>query len=257
MNVGLGLGLASALALVGYAVGWLSLGGAAAAAVVGGSVFAGSGLPGAAMLALFFLSGSILTALNERRGLSHPDAKGGRRDPRQVLANGLWAAAGALVVPRDPAVGWALVTGALAAAEADTWATELGARAASRPRLITTWTPVPRGTSGAISTLGTLGGAAGAVVLVALGLASGVPAPAAAAGLAGGLLGLLADSVLGASVQARFRCDACNLTTERRVHRCGRAARPVGGWRWLDNDGVNLLATGAGGATAVALSSWL
>ncbi|MBI4420090.1 MAG: DUF92 domain-containing protein [Gemmatimonadetes bacterium] len=256
MSLGAAVGLAVALALAGYAVRWLSLDGTIAAATVGAAVLAGVGPAGAAPLALFFVSGSALTALNRRRGLLHPETKGGPRDARQVLANGLWAAVGALIARREPSAGWALLTGALAAAQSDTWATELGARARIRPRLITTGQSVPPGTSGGVTVLGTAGGVAGALLLIGTALVAGAPGRAAAAGLVGGILGMLADSALGASVQARFRCDGCGDVTERAVHRCGRAARPLSGWPWLDNDAVNLLGTGAGGATALLLSSW-
>ncbi len=58
-----------------------------------------------------------------------------------------------------------------------------------------------------------------------------------------GMLGMLADSVLGATLQGRFHCDVCDLPTERRVHRCGQPSRRTGGVPWLSNDGVNALAT--------------
>jgi uncharacterized membrane protein len=67
---------------------------------------------------------------------------------------------------------------------------------------------------------------------------------------------MLADSLMGAVVQARFRCDPCDEITERRRHTCGRPARAVSGWAWLDNDGVNLIATGTGAAAAALLSWW-
>src|SRR5438093_5230732 len=46
--------------------------------------------------------------------------------------------------------------GALAAAAADTWATEIGAFSPFAPRLITSGRQVPRGTSGGITVLGSL-----------------------------------------------------------------------------------------------------
>ena len=61
------------------------------------------------------------------------------------------------------------MTGALAAAQADTWATEIGARASRPPRLITTSKRVPRGTSGGVTPLGTGGGVAGAVLISFIG----------------------------------------------------------------------------------------
>jgi uncharacterized protein (TIGR00297 family) len=250
------LGLALALAGVGWAAGWLTLDGMVAAAVVGGAVFAGSGWPGGLLLALFFLSGSVLTQKNQRSEVAGLVSPGGARNARQVVANGLWAGVGAMLVNWRPDTGWAVLTGALAAAQSDTWATEFGAHSRRPPRMITTGAVVPRGTSGAVSLRGTTAGLVGAATAGALALAIGVPARAALAGVIGGSLGMVADSLLGATVQGRFVCSQCGQPSERSSH-CERPARRLAGWRWLDNDGVNLLATGAGGSTAALLLSWL
>src|SRR2546430_12322020 len=61
-------------------VKWLTPGGLVAACAVGAGVTWGLGLPGLALLTAFFLTGSVLTQLAERRGPS--------RNARQVLANG-------------------------------------------------------------------------------------------------------------------------------------------------------------------------
>jgi uncharacterized membrane protein len=66
-----------------------------------------------------------------------------------------------------------------------------------------------------------------------------------------GMLGMLLDSVLGASVQGRYHCDHCGRDTERHRHRCGQTARRVGGHAWITNDAVNAMATGA-----AALAGW-
>ncbi len=182
-------------------------------------MFWGAGLPGLALLALFFLSGSLLTSLNQPRGAA--------RTARQVLANGGWAAAGAAVVPWKPELGWAVLMGSLATAQGDTWATELGAHAARPPRLITTGRPVPRGTSGGVTPLGTTAGVLGAVILAGLGLVFGLSLRVAAFSTLAGILGMMLDSVLGATLEARS---------------------------WLDNDGVNLAATSFGAMAAAALT---
>src|SRR3989440_11165492 len=61
-------------------VKWLTPGGLVAACAVGAGVTWGLGWPGLALLAAFFLTGSLLTQLAERRGPS--------RNARQGLANG-------------------------------------------------------------------------------------------------------------------------------------------------------------------------
>ena len=251
MNPALAVGLASGLAAVGWRLGWLSGGGATAAALVGGGVFAGAGWQGAVLLALFFVSGSVLSRWNESR------AGTARRNLRQVLANGWWAAVGAAVVHADAVPGWALLTGALASAQSDTWATEVGARSRRPPRLITTGQPVAPGTSGGVTGVGTAGGLLGGALLAGAAALVGAPRGAAMAGLAGGLVGMTADSILGATVQGRFHCPACNNDTERRRHHCGTKTTAVRGWPWLDNDGVNLVANGIGAATAWGLVTWL
>ena len=97
--------------------------------------------------------------------------------------------------------------------------------------------------------------AAGALLVAAVGgLAGGGPSLAAAGTLIG-FAGMVADSALGSAVQGRFRCPACGVASEWPVHRCGVRTIPVGGWAWLDNDGVNLAATALGAALSVA--AWL
>jgi hypothetical protein len=71
---------------------------------------------------------------------------------------------------------------------------------------------------------------------------------------AGGLAGSLFDSLLGATVQTIYYCDGCGKETERRVHRCGQATRRLRGWPWLDNDGVNFVASLVGAAVAGLLA---
>ena len=219
---------------------WLSPAGTAAAAAVGLATLVGAGWRGLVLLAVFFVSSSALT-----RG-------GGRRTPAQVLANGGVAAAAALLSPRDAA--WlAAFAGALAAATADTWSTEIGARSGSRPRLLTTGRPVPLGTSGGVTWPGSAGGAAGAVLLgVSAALLRLVPLPLAVWIAVAGVVGGLADSALGATLQGRFRCPACGWHGESRRCRCGAAARRAAGLPWLTNDLVNLACTLVG-AVAGAL----
>ena len=220
---------------------WLTADGLAAALVVGGTITVGLGWRGAVLLVAFFVSGSVLTQL-----AGDPPEGSAARNARQVAANGGAAAAAALLG------SWPVAAGALAAATADTWATEIGAFSKSPPRLITTGALVPRGASGGITVLGTVGGITGAAAMAAVasllwprGLAPGLAVAAA------GVVGMLADSVLGATVQGLFECGRCGARFERSRTVCHEPVRLVRGWRWLDNDGVNLVATLVGAGTAV------
>lgn len=240
------LGLSLAVALAGWLARALTPGGTVAAAVVGWGVLAGTGWPGALALGAFFVTSSVVSHLTEPWQPGWVDARGNRRDPWQVAANG-WAALAGGAVGLGSEAGLWIVTGALAAAAADTWATSLGALSPRDPRHIIRWIPVPRGASGGVSLVGTLGGIAGALVVGAAPAAVGAPAALGFAALALGTGGMLLDSILGATLQGRFHCTRCDRRSERRRHRCGLPTRHTGGLAWLGNDGVNAIATGLAG----------
>jgi len=198
-------------------VRWLTRRGAAAALAVGVATLWGFGWRGLILLLAFFVSSSLLTAAakgGEKGGGE------GRRNARQVIANGGIAALAAL------AGNWAWFAGALAAANADTWATEIGSHSPTPPRLITNWTTVPAGTDGGMTLLGTAGGIAGAGVVGALSYLFGQDAAMALIGA--GTAGMIMDSLLGAIGQPKVR--------------------------WIDNDVVNLAATLTGAGCAGLLA---
>ena len=216
---------------------WLTRGGAAGALAVGAAVTAGLGWRGLILLLAFFVSGSVLTQL--------AGGEGGQRNLRQVIANGGVAAVAALWGQ------WTVAAGALAAAAADTWATEIGAFSPTPPRLLSTGRRVPKGTSGAISLLGTLGGFAGAGAIAGVARLfepRGIAPRSAAWIVAAGIIGMLIDSLLGATLQGVYECPQCAARSERRDTVCHEPVRLIRGWRWPDNDVVNLAATLTGAA---------
>lgn len=248
MLVGAALGLAvSGLA---FAAGALTGGGVLAAAVVGTVCYGIGGLRPAILLLLFFGSSSVLSRLGGRRKqlLAGDQQKAGPRDQGQVLANGALAAVLAAGYGVTGELVWlAAVAGALAASNADTWGTELGVLSPVAPRLITTGERVEPGSSGAITAAGTVAALAGAS-MIALGatLMTGEPGllvPITSAGL----LASLADSLLGATVQAVYFCPSCGRATEAHPdHSCGSPTNLLYGWEWMGNDQVNLLASAIG-----------
>jgi uncharacterized protein (TIGR00297 family) len=149
------------VAYVAWRANSLTNNGAVAAAILGSVIFGFGGLSWAVLLLTFFISSSLLSHAFRRRKLDLDEKfqKGGQRDWGQVVANGGLALALVLVHVGWPSATWVWWTyaGALAAVNADTWATELGVLNRARPRLITTWRKVERGTSGAISLRGHTG----------------------------------------------------------------------------------------------------
>lgn len=257
MSPVLALLLAVAVSIVAWRARTLTTDGALAATGVGTLVLAGTGGAGGAALLAFFVGSSVVSRLGDTHTPRWLDAKGSQRDAAQVLANGGVAAVGGLSgLLLDPLLGLSVVLCTLATAGADTWATSLGALSRQPPVHLARLERVPTGTSGAVSWAGTLGGVAGGMLVALAGLLGGalVPTPGllVAPALAGaavlvGVGGMALDSLLGATVQARFHCPACDLPSERRQHRCGAATALAGGHRWLDNDMVNALATLAAG----------
>ncbi len=252
-----GAGLAVLIAGAAYALGSLSGTGALGAVVVGTATLGIGGLVPGILLILFFVSSSALSRLggSRKRAFAAAFSKGSRRDHGQVFANGGLAAVLAALYGLTGQTHWLVgVVGALAAVNADTWATELGVLARHRPRLITTGAEVETGSSGGVTWEGTLAAFGGsALISLAAGLL-GAGWLVAAASLAGGLAGALFDSLLGATVQAMYYCPACARETERHPkHSCGSATERVRGWPWLRNDQVNLAASviGAGFTLAV------
>ena len=185
--------------------------------------------------------------------------KGGARGWPNVTANGVVAALLALMIlffPREPII-LAAFLGAVATANADTLATEIGLLSPSDPRLITDLRRiVPAGTSGGISILGELATLFGALVIgiVAglLGMTGNPSWPFAVligTTMIAGFVGCSVDSIIGATVQGIYKCSICNKITENRRH-CTTPSIPLRGYKIIDNNVVNLLATISGAAFA-------
>lgn len=235
----------------------LSRDGQAAAFGIGTLTFGGGGLFAAAAMITFFVSASALSHFGgeKKKQIAVLFSKGGQRDRGQVLANGLIAAVFALLYGLTASPVWAAgVAGALAAANADTWATELGILAKKKARLITSWEPVPAGTSGGITLPGTISSLMGSALIGLVTVPFLHDWLVVLAVTAGGFVGALFDSLLGALVQAMYWCPNCRKTTEHTpTHTCGTQTTFHHGWKWLNNDIVNFSATVLGSFSAMGI----
>jgi uncharacterized protein (TIGR00297 family) len=185
----------------------------------------------------FFVVGSAVTNGLPGQGGAGIAQRGGARGWRNAWANRrarswrCWQAC--LAQGRSSVFGmWDLgtvVTLAYAASVATRPPTRAlgGGKATAGAFLITSLKPVPPGTEGAVSLEGSLGGLAGGAIVASVGAMSGLYAwPAAALVAIAGLLGSLAESVIGTVAEKRG---------------------------WLDNDLLNALNTAIGAAIAVAM----
>ncbi|MHA2273238.1 MAG: DUF92 domain-containing protein [Candidatus Hodarchaeales archaeon] len=230
------------------------------------------------VLLAFFISSSLLSKVKRDTSPTKAKAqamfeKGGKRDVSQVLANSLAGILFLLVFipeggnPNLVSASMIAYVGAIAAATADTWATEIGTMASSARWVLNPRRTVPVGTSGGISSLGTLAAFLGSVILTLTFFScliiqielTGSTAPSMEKstiilliGSAAGLIGSFVDSFLGATVQAFYFCPSCQHGTEKKVHtKCGGTKTNLTrGYTFINNDLVNFLATASAGLVA-------
>ncbi len=256
----LGEALAVFITVAAFKLKSLDLSGAIAAFLIGTIIFGIGGWLFAIPLLVFFIGSSILSRLPQRAGHTAKDviAKSGRRDAAQVFANGLPQALvviASLFLKKE--IAFLLYLGGVAAAAADTWATEIGLLFGKQPRSILNGKIVAPGTSGGITFAGVIGAILGAALIALAGwwgyrIFEGDHIPVIGAAVAG-VAAQFIDSLLGATLQRRNQCAVCQKITEGGEH-CGNLTEYFSGWRWLDNDGVNI-ACGVSGILLTAIAT--
>ena len=212
----------------------LTLPAALTGGLVGFAIYQGAGFTGIALLAGFFLLGTLATSwkmdLKEKERVSERDR--GRRRPGQVLANGGVAAILGLIIwsyPHTAALLRLMMAGSLSAAAADTLSSELGTVYGRRFYNIRTFRRDKKGLDGVISLEGTLCGIGGSVVIaiiysIGFGWNFGFLVVVLA-----GTIGNLVDSFLGATLERKG---------------------------FIKNDTVNFLNTLAGAMAAMAVGGF-
>jgi uncharacterized protein (TIGR00297 family) len=252
-------GIALLISYLSYKVKFLTRGGAAATFILAVFIFGLGGIKWSVPILTFFILSSILSKLRKKRnpGVESLFEKSGVRDHFQVLANG--GLGGILVIAnalRPDELFYLLYLASLSAACADTWATEIGTWKKTATYNILNLKPVPQGTSGGISLMGSAGALLGSLVISFSGIAWSEISyiQFIILILFAGLAGSFIDSLLGATVQNQNRCQICNEITERKFH-CGMKTDHFKGSVLIDNDAVNFLSSAAGGILSLAIYS--
>ncbi len=211
---------------------WLrgvSRSGAVAGAIVAFLLYVSAGAGAFIALVSVFVLALAATRFGYSRkvSLGTAEMKSGRR-ASQVIANlGVAAVAALLFAITRASVALVAMSAALAEAAADTVSSECGQAVSTQARLITTWQRVRAGTDGGITLAGTLAGAlASLLVCLACYSANQMPQKSIPVAWFAAIVGMLLDSVLGASLERR---------------------------NWLNNNQVNFLGTTAAAGIALLL----
>jgi uncharacterized protein (TIGR00297 family) len=231
--------------------------GAAATFLLATIIFGVGGWQWTVPILTFFVVSSLLSKFGKKKKSAFDllFEKSDTRDAGQVAANG--GVAGILMlcwhVAPSNGLWYPLYLASLAAVTADTWGTEIGVLAHGSPRSILTMKCVETGTSGGLSLAGIIGGAFGALLIALSGSAwFGFDARLIVFIVLSGIAGSLADSFLGATIQAQYRCGVCGKVTEKKQH-CEKETLLVRGVRWMNNDVVNWACAIVGAAVMAVL----
>ncbi len=271
-NVVLGVAISGVVARASLSLKFLSASGATATFLLASNIFSMGGIVWTVPIMTFFVLSSILSKIGKAQKKKYDliFEKGSQRDMGQVFANGgigwllmIWYSFVTDSTLRDLIyIGY---LGTIAAVQADTWATEIGTIVRNpKPISIVNFKPVPAGTSGGITFIGTMGGFIGACVICASAWLSnwdkmaelGVWNSFALIG-GSGLLASLVDSFLGATLQAQYYDPIRQKITER-THSLKEDGTLIEnelqkGYRWMDNDLVNFICGMTGAGMAILL----
>ncbi|MBO0472998.1 DUF92 domain-containing protein [Enterococcus ureasiticus] len=215
------------------------------------------------LLILFFASSGCIHLSKKRINVTKTKSlvqKDHTRDAWQVLANSLPAIISLILFYYTEnqlfLIGY--VSG-IAGATADTWGSEIGILSKKSPRSILSFKQIEPGLSGGVSMLGSIASFFGSLLIsfsfwlvynwhpiFQLPSSLFVIVP-----LICGVFDSLVDSLLGATLQTKYRCPICGQITEQTQHHL-QQTKQISGISWMTNDWVNFFSS-----CLTVLLSWI
>lgn len=186
----------------------LNLLGALTGGLLAGFLYLGAGFTGVAMMAAFFLLGTLATGhkIAVKESLKAAEKSKGKRNALQVLSNaGIPALCGLLawVYPQKASLFRLMLAAGFSSATADTLSSELGTVYGKKFYNIVTLQKDVRGKDGVISLEGTLLGVLGSLLIALIAYISYGGQLTLFWVIVAGTLGNLSDSYMGATLQQR------------------------------------------------------
>ncbi|WHY65713.1 DUF92 domain-containing protein [Neobacillus sp. SuZ13] len=228
----------------GYRSKSLTRSGALAASICGLAVYLGFGINGLYLLGAFFASSTFWSKYksSSKYIIEEKLAKGATRDWRQVAANGGAAGLFSIIHYFNHDTIWLIgFLVCLASANSDTWASEIGSLSKNDPLYIRTFKRVEKGTSGAISFLGSAASLAGSLLISIIGFwLFDLGLFLTCLVFLFGYLGNVVDTLIGAFYQQVYVCRQCGIETEKKSH-CQLPTTRIKGMVFVDNDMVNFI----------------
>lgn len=249
LNFTIGLTSSFLISFAAYKKSALNISGFLAATALGTAIYFFGGLWFLIIMVSFFVSSSLLTKFKSKnkKALDKLNEKGGRRDHIQVIANGgIGLVLAFLYYIYDNPIFLLAYAVSFGVATSDTWASEIGVLSKDRPLSILNLKPIERGMSGGVSALGTLFAFLGsgfisliffiAYITMYNDIRQGLIYSLVCLML--GFIGSITDSILGASIQAQYYCEAIKSFTEKKEYK-NKPNRLVKGFSIINNDIVN------------------